>query len=55
MAGLLPRIDWDRRLDRRLRFRQAVEAVLRPGTTVLVTPDSLRAGSTGQSVTVVEG
>lgn len=37
------------------RFRQAVEAVLRPGTTVLVTPDSLRSGSTGQSVTVVEG
>ncbi|HET9639269.1 MAG TPA: L,D-transpeptidase [Allosphingosinicella sp.] len=37
------------------RFRQAVEAVLRPGTTVLVTPDSLRAGSTGQSATVVEG
>jgi len=37
------------------RFRQAVEAVLRPGTSVLVTPDSLRAGSTGQSVTVVEG
>ena len=37
------------------RFRQAVEAVLKPGTTVLVTPDSLRAGSTGRSVTVVEG
>jgi hypothetical protein len=37
------------------RFRQAVESVLRPGTTVLVTPDSLRAGSTGQSATVVEG
>jgi len=37
------------------KFRQAVEAVLRPGTTVLVTPDSLRAGSTGQSATVVEG
>jgi hypothetical protein len=37
------------------RFRQAVEAVLRPGTTVLVTPDSLRAGSTGRNVTVVEG
>jgi hypothetical protein len=37
------------------RFRQAVEAVLKPGTTVLVTPDSLRAGSTGQNVTVVEG
>lgn len=37
------------------RFRQAVEAVLKPGATVLVTPDSLRAGSTGRSVTVVEG
>lgn len=37
------------------RFRQAVEAVLKPGTTVLVTPDSLSAGSTGRSVTVVEG
>lgn len=37
------------------RFREAVEGVLRPGTTVLVTPDSLRAGSTGQSMTVVEG
>jgi hypothetical protein len=36
-------------------FRREVEAVLRPGTTVLVTPDSLRAGSTGQSATVVEG
>jgi hypothetical protein len=36
-------------------FRHAVEAVLRPGTTVLVTPDSLRAGSSGQTVTVVEG
>ncbi len=37
------------------KFRRAVEAVLRPGTTVLVTPDSLRATSTGRNVTVVEG
>ena len=37
------------------RFREAVEAVLKPGTTVLVTPDSLQAGGTGRSVTVVEG
>jgi hypothetical protein len=36
-------------------FRRSVEAVLRPGSTVLVTPDSLRAGSTGHSMTVVEG
>jgi hypothetical protein len=36
-------------------FRQAVESVLRPGSTVVVTPDSLRAGSTGRGMTVVEG
>jgi hypothetical protein len=36
-------------------FRRSVEAVLRPGSTVLVTPDSLRAGSTGRNMTVVEG
>jgi hypothetical protein len=36
-------------------FRQSVESVLRPGTTVVVTPDSLQAGSTGRGMTVVEG
>lgn len=36
-------------------FRQAVEAVLRPGTTVVVTTDSLRSGSTGRAMTVIEG
>jgi hypothetical protein len=36
-------------------FRQAVESELRPGSTVVVTPDSLRAGSTGRGMTVVEG
>jgi hypothetical protein len=36
-------------------FRQAVQSVLRPGSTVVVTPDSLRAGGTGRSMTVVEG
>jgi len=36
-------------------FRLAVESVLRPGSTVVVTPDSLRAGSTGRGMTVVEG
>lgn len=36
-------------------FRQAVEAVLRPGTTVVVTTDSLRGGGTGRGMTVVEG
>jgi len=36
-------------------FRQLVESVLRGGSTVVVTPDSLRAGGTGQGMTVVEG
>jgi len=36
-------------------FRRAVEAVLRPGTTVVVTTDSLRGGGTGRGMTVVEG
>jgi hypothetical protein len=36
-------------------FRQAVLSVLRPGSSVVVTPDSLQAGSTGRSMTVVEG
>jgi hypothetical protein len=36
-------------------FRQAVESVLRPDSTVVVTSDSLQAGSTGRGMTVVEG
>lgn len=35
-------------------FRREVEALLAPGTTVVVTADSLGAGSTGRSVTVIE-
>lgn len=35
-------------------FRRSVEAVLQPGTTVVVTEDSLRAGGTGQQMMVVE-
>ncbi|MFW2831058.1 L,D-transpeptidase [Sphingomonas sp. ID0503] len=36
-------------------FRARVAAILTPGTTVVVTPDSLRAGSTGAKLTVIEG
>ena len=36
-------------------FRLAVLSVLRPGSTVVVTPDSMEAGSTGRGMTVVEG
>jgi hypothetical protein len=35
-------------------FRQAVEAVLSPGATVVVTADSLLSGGAGQNVTVIE-
>lgn len=35
-------------------FRNALDAELTPGVTLVVTPDSLQAGGTGKSVTVVE-
>jgi len=35
-------------------FRRAVETVLAPGTTVVVTADSLASGGAGQGVTVIE-
>jgi hypothetical protein len=36
-------------------FRRSLEAVLQPGTTVVVTQDSLRGGGSGRAMTVVEG
>jgi hypothetical protein len=35
-------------------FRSALDGELTPGVTLVVTPDSLQAGGTGKSVTVVE-
>ncbi|MFL6768018.1 MAG: L,D-transpeptidase family protein [Sphingomicrobium sp.] len=35
-------------------FRHAVQTALRPGSIIIVTPQSLRAGSTGSSLTVIE-
>jgi hypothetical protein len=35
-------------------FRREVEAILRPGATVVVSADSLRRGSTGSAATVLE-
>jgi len=35
-------------------FRHAVATVLRPGSVVIVTPQSLKAGDPGKSVTVIE-
>jgi hypothetical protein len=36
-------------------FRRQVESVLRAGTTVVITQDSLQGGSTGRGATVIEG
>jgi hypothetical protein len=35
-------------------FRSALDSELTPGVTLVVTPDSLQTGGTGQSVMVVE-
>lgn len=37
-----------------VKFRHDVGSVLRPGSVVIVTPDSLRSGSMGSSATVIE-
>ena len=36
------------------KFRYDVATVLRPGSVVIVTPESLRSGSIGSSATVIE-
>ena len=36
------------------KFRYDVGAALRPGSVIIVTPESLHAGSTGRSQTVLE-
>lgn len=36
-------------------FRSALAAILTPGTTVVVTPDTLRSGSSGKALTVIAG
>jgi hypothetical protein len=42
------------RFDAPWDFKHAVQTVLRPGSIVIVTPQSLRAGSSGSAVTVIE-
>jgi hypothetical protein len=42
------------RFDAPATFRTAVAAAVRPGTVVIVTPESLKAGSPGMSATVLE-
>jgi hypothetical protein len=44
----------DKKFDGPAKFRNEVASVLRPGSVVIVTPESLKAGSTGRSQTVIE-
>ena len=41
------------RFDAPWDFKHAVQTVLRPGSIILVTPQSLQAGSTGSALTVI--
>jgi hypothetical protein len=43
-----------KRFEAPVKFRYDVGTVLRPGSVIIVTPDSLSAGSTGRSQTVIE-
>jgi hypothetical protein len=43
-----------KRFEAPAQFRYDVATVLRPGSVVIVTPESLRAGSTGTSATVID-
>lgn len=36
------------------QFRRAVAALVEPGTTIVVTPDSLKKGSTGAELTIID-
>lgn len=46
--------DEGKRFEAPAKFRYDVATVLRPGSVVIVTPESLQAGSTGSSATVIE-
>lgn len=50
----VPRSEWQR-FHAPESFRQAVAAIVQPGTTVVVTADSLRSGAVAQPVTLMEG
>ena len=43
-----------RRFEAPVAFRRAVAGVLRPGSVVIVTPESLKAGSPGSKLDVIK-
>ena len=52
--GMEAAADEGKRFETPAKFRYDLATVLRPGSVVIVTPESLRAGSTGSSATVIE-
>ena len=42
------------RFDAPWDFKHAVQTVLRPGSIIIVAPQSLKAGSTGSALTVID-
>jgi len=50
----VPREEWQR-FRAPDDFRRAVAAIIQPGTTIVVTADSLRAGAAGTALTIMEG
>lgn len=53
-SGMEVAADEGERFQAPTSFRRAVATVLRPGSVVIVTPESLSAGSPGKSLTVLE-
>lgn len=53
-ASSVPPSEWQR-FRAPESFRRAVAAIVQPGTTVVVTSDSLRSGAIAQPLTVIEG
>lgn len=49
----VPRTEWQR-FRTPEQFRRAIVALVEPGTTIVVTTDSLKAGATGAALTVIE-
>ena len=43
-----------RRFEAPIQFRRDLASLLQPGSVIIVTPESLRAGSTGSELTVIE-
>ena len=53
-AQEVPREEWQR-FGASDEFRRAIATIVQPGTTIVVTADSLRAGATGTALTILEG